>query len=79
MKEATIEAKQGGERGITARSVKKVTAVCAALLSLTIANSTTERQLTQTIRTAGLSRQVQRMSHLLGKLTKSPRILSVRK
>ncbi len=27
MKEAAIEAKQGGERGITARSVKKVTAV----------------------------------------------------
>lgn len=27
MKEATIEAKQGGERGITGRSVKKVTAV----------------------------------------------------
>ncbi|KAK3304085.1 uncharacterized protein B0T15DRAFT_535470 [Chaetomium strumarium] len=26
MREATIEAKQGGERGITARSVKKVTA-----------------------------------------------------
>ncbi|KAL2126890.1 hypothetical protein VTI74DRAFT_11659 [Chaetomium olivicolor] len=26
MKEAAIEAKQGGERGITARSVKKVTA-----------------------------------------------------
>ncbi|KAK3490347.1 uncharacterized protein B0T23DRAFT_429449 [Neurospora hispaniola] len=26
MKEATIEAKQGGERGITGRSVKKVTA-----------------------------------------------------
>ena len=29
MKEAAIEAKQGGERGITARSVKKVTAVSA--------------------------------------------------
>jgi len=27
MKEAAIEAKQGGERGITARSVRKVTAV----------------------------------------------------
>lgn len=27
VKEAGIEAKQGGERGITARSVKKVTAV----------------------------------------------------
>ncbi|KAK0706945.1 hypothetical protein B0T26DRAFT_655430 [Lasiosphaeria miniovina] len=26
MKEATIEAKQGGERGITARGVRKVTA-----------------------------------------------------
>ncbi|KAK4246971.1 hypothetical protein P885DRAFT_39142 [Corynascus similis CBS 632.67] len=26
IKEATIEAKQGGERGITARSVRKVTA-----------------------------------------------------
>ncbi|KAK4133148.1 hypothetical protein BT67DRAFT_383262 [Trichocladium antarcticum] len=26
MKEAAIEAKQGGERGVTARSVKKVTA-----------------------------------------------------
>ncbi len=27
MKEATIESKQGGERGITARSVRKVTGV----------------------------------------------------
>jgi hypothetical protein len=27
MKEATIEAKQGGERGVTARSVRKVTGV----------------------------------------------------
>jgi hypothetical protein len=31
MKEAAIEAKQGGERGITARSVKKVTAVSTTL------------------------------------------------
>jgi len=30
MKEAAIDAKQGGERGITARSVKKVTAVSPA-------------------------------------------------
>lgn len=40
VKEASIEAKKGGERGITARSVKKVTAVsnptlvCKALADL---------------------------------------------
>ena len=32
MKEAAIEAKQGGERGITARSVKKVTAVSTIIV-----------------------------------------------
>jgi len=39
MKEATIEAKQGGERGITARSVKKVTAVSDALSTLKASTS----------------------------------------
>jgi hypothetical protein len=33
IKEAAIEAKKGGERGVTARSVKKVTAVCSILPS----------------------------------------------
>lgn len=32
MKEAGINAKQAGERGISARSVKKVTEVCAVRL-----------------------------------------------
>lgn len=31
MKEASINAKQAGERGISAKSVKKVTEVCVSL------------------------------------------------
>ncbi|EFX05926.1 hypothetical protein CMQ_3995 [Grosmannia clavigera kw1407] len=37
VKEAAIEAKRGGERGITARSVKKVTAVSIHLLCIALA------------------------------------------
>lgn len=33
MKEATINAKQAGERGLSAKSVKQVTAVCYMFLS----------------------------------------------
>lgn len=31
IKEGTIEAKQGGERGVTARSIRKVTGVSSLL------------------------------------------------
>lgn len=34
MKEAGINAKQAGERGISAKSIKKVTEVCLAFLLL---------------------------------------------
>ncbi len=58
MKEAAIEAKQGGERGITARSVKKVTAVSITSLgSLGPAASDAFA--------IGLACQVQGMSFLL--------------
>lgn len=42
MKEATINAKQAGERGISAKSVKKVTAVLLAGFPMRITISNTD-------------------------------------
>lgn len=67
MKEATIEAKQGGERGITARSVKKVTAVSAGF-SWSFSNyACAIRADSLRYHEIGLSCEVQGMSSLLGR------------
>lgn len=56
MKEATINAKQAGERGISAKSVKKVTAVLLASPSTRIAipNTTLYSMLWRNLEAEGL-------------------------
>lgn len=54
MKEAAIESKKGGEKGVTARSVRKVTAVRMAM---------NDSPLTHAYTSIGYARQVQGMRY----------------
>lgn len=64
MKEAAIESKDMGERGISALSIKKATPVRALLLTFLTSTNKIVVRLYQTsnIDTAGYSREVPRLS-----------------